>query len=93
MYGLGCSIFVSVEFDITLSIIHNLYQLPFHRKLLASTFSSGFAGLKAIFLRLLALPIAMCFLWIFYRDISVNIAKNILLGQTYLNKLCIFSIG
>uniref|UniRef100_A0A1Y9H1Y7 ABC transporter domain-containing protein n=1 Tax=Anopheles dirus TaxID=7168 RepID=A0A1Y9H1Y7_9DIPT len=35
-------------------------------RLLAATFSCGYAGMKALFLRLLALPATMGLLWIFY---------------------------
>lgn len=40
------------------------------RKLLAATFSCGHAGLKALFLRLFALPIAMSLMWIFYSNVG-----------------------
>lgn len=40
------------------------------RKLLAATFSCSHAGLKALFLRLFALPAAMGLMWIFYSNIG-----------------------
>lgn len=39
-------------------------------KLLASTFSCGLAGMKALFMRLLLLPIAMALMWLFYTDVG-----------------------
>lgn len=41
-----------------------------NRKLLAATFSCSHAGLKALFLRLFALPSAMGLMWIFYSNIG-----------------------
>lgn len=41
-----------------------------NRKLLAATFSCSHAGLKALFLRLLALPAAMSLMWIFYSNVG-----------------------
>lgn len=40
------------------------------RKLLAATFSCSHAGLKALFLRLFALPLAMSLMWIFYSSVG-----------------------
>lgn len=40
------------------------------RKLLAATFSCSHAGLKSLFLRLLALPAAMSLMWIFYSSVG-----------------------
>lgn len=40
------------------------------RKLLAATFSCGHAGLKSLFLRLFALPLAMSLMWIFYSNVG-----------------------
>ncbi|XP_018791255.1 PREDICTED: ATP-binding cassette sub-family G member 5 [Bactrocera latifrons] len=39
-------------------------------KLLASTFSCGLSGMKALFMRLLLLPIAMALMWLFYTDVG-----------------------
>uniref|UniRef100_A0A6B2EL93 Putative transporter abc superfamily breast cancer resistance protein n=1 Tax=Phlebotomus kandelakii TaxID=1109342 RepID=A0A6B2EL93_9DIPT len=39
-------------------------------RLLASTFSCGYAGMKNLFLRLFALPLAMCTLWLFYTNLK-----------------------
>lgn len=37
-------------------------------RLLAATFSCGYAGMKAMFLRLLALPVVMGLMWLFYSE-------------------------
>lgn len=41
-----------------------------NRKLLAATFSCSHAGLKALFLRLFALPAAMSLMWILYSNVG-----------------------
>lgn len=41
-----------------------------YRKILAQTFSCGHAGLKTLFLRLFALPLAMGLMWIFYHKVG-----------------------
>lgn len=40
------------------------------RKILAQTFSCGHAGLKTLFLRLFALPLAMCLMWAYYNKVG-----------------------
>lgn len=50
----------------------NFYNFLAHRKLLAATFSCSHAGLKSLFLRLFALPVAMSIMWILYSDVSDN---------------------
>ncbi|XP_062562156.1 ATP-binding cassette sub-family G member 5 [Armigeres subalbatus] len=39
-------------------------------RLLAATFSCGYAGMKAMFLRLLALPACVGLMWLFYNDVG-----------------------
>lgn len=39
-------------------------------KLLAATFSCSHSGLKNLFLRLFALPLAMSLMWIFYSNVG-----------------------
>lgn len=47
-----------------------IYYNQNNRKLLASTFSCGHAGLKTLFLRLFALPLTMSMMWIFYSNVE-----------------------
>lgn len=41
-----------------------------YRKILAQTFSCGHAGLKTLYLRLFALPMAMGLMWFFYNKVG-----------------------
>lgn len=41
-------------------------------RLLASTFSCGLSGLKTLFLRIFALPLALSVLWLFYSQVGVS---------------------
>lgn len=43
--------------------------------MLAVNFSCGATGLKSLFLRLFALPLAICSMWIFYSNAGVCLAK------------------
>jgi ATP-binding cassette, subfamily G (WHITE), member 5 (sterolin 1) len=41
-------------------------------RMLASTFSCGLSGLKTIFLRIFAMPVALSILWLFYSQVGVS---------------------
>lgn len=45
-------------------------------RLLASTFSCGLSGLKTLFLRIFALPVALSVLWLFYSQVGVSCLKE-----------------
>lgn len=47
-----------------------LSTIRYFRKLLAATFSCSHAGMKALFLRLFALPVAMSLMWVFYSNVG-----------------------
>lgn len=49
-----------------------IFVYTIFRKLLASTFSCGMAGMKCLFLRLFILPIAMASMWLFYTTVGVS---------------------
>jgi ATP-binding cassette, subfamily G (WHITE), member 5 (sterolin 1) len=44
-------------------------------RMLASTFSCGLSGLKTIFLRIFAMPVALSILWLFYSQVGVRRRK------------------
>lgn len=50
--------------------MHSNWFFLFKRKLLAATFSCSHAGMKALFLRLFAMPLAMSIMWIFYSNVG-----------------------
>lgn len=61
---------LSLHFHKTFCHKKHFSSFSAHRKLLAATFSCSHAGMKALFLRLFALPLAMSLMWIFYSNVG-----------------------
>lgn len=60
-------------------------------RMLASTFSCGLSGLKTLFLRIFAMPVALSILWLFYSQVGVieikSLAKQVLINLLFFHRM------
>lgn len=78
VHAVHLAVFTCKSYIKSYGSIYQIYFILIFSKMLASTFSAGCAGMKALFMRILLLPLLMGILWcLYYNAMTVIVCMTI----------------